>query len=123
MKKTISIALLCVSLFTVAMVSTNASTHSTFPTTISCADDDLGPSVALNITAYTDNRPTTETYIKIDVYRAKNLCDSYVAYISGTTTRPMAVLKNPNYKSKNSPTRYGYHYYVSYNGCQYFFDL
>lgn len=119
MKKILSVALLCVSLATIAMVSTNASTHRTFPTTISCADDDRGPSVALHVLAQSFDGGYSTIYI--DIYRAKNVCDSYVAYREGTTTNPMAVLKNPDY-SKGGRSSYGYPYYVS-AGRKYYFNL
>lgn len=81
--------------------------------TIEMQATDLGPSVANNILACPSSAGND---IRIDVYYASNACNAYVAYLAGTTTKPMAVLENTN----EFPS---YKYYISYDGRKYYFNL
>lgn len=86
--------------------------------TIEMQATDLGPSVARNIEA----RAAYNHIIRIDVYPAPNTCNDYVAYLAGTTTDPMAVRVNPNYKPTNI-VPYNYQYYIVYDNRMYGFNL
>ena len=117
MKKFFSIAIMCVSLSAITMVSMGASANSPFSNTVS--DNDLGNTVASRIAAVDDNRGE----IKIDVYRTANVCNSYVAYLAGTTTKGMEVLNNPDYNNSGNYRIRIHRYYISYGGKRYYFNL
>lgn len=85
--------------------------------TIEMQAPDLGPSVARNIEAR-----AADDIKRIDVYYASNACNAYVAYLAGTTTDPMAVRVNPNYKPTNI-VPYNYQYYIVYDNRMYGFNL
>lgn len=118
MKKFFSIAVICVSLSAIVLASTSTSNNYTAALTVPCSD--LGPSVGRGIVAHQtgSGRP-----IRIDVYRAPNACDLYVAYFAGKKDEPMSVLLNPNYKKGAIGTNIANRYYVRVDDINYYFNL
>lgn len=119
-----AIACICMASLAEATETKNDNTGNT-PATVTASTNnnvsDIGPTVAQGIIAENLGNET----IRIDVYYASNMCNAYVAYLSGQNTNSMAVFTNSEYveRQRTNNIRIKCQYYVTYRGSRYYFNM